>query len=310
MDKTNMETHAERSIAEATYVEERGAIDENESQVPSTPLPTTIEDEAIFTLNNMATQIPPIDIHTTQHPIFHAMSFTQLMEDEAFDNTPTCSPHYEATRVRQESEYTNGTGFDTNSTHNLGAEETLPRQQQRRQLRDENADPLLSLQSSTQESNRIIDLLRLPMSEVCVRQAKREAFVDYTNSLILTSDQYIESMKAKNAKKEEITKAKEEKRVEREKKRLHALKEKNAIQERRSYARQAKASRKDWEVQQQLFEHRMRSILWEGGSLEGVCLRSLHIDQPYHAFARRCRMEKLKRARATTISRHSPHNQA
>ncbi|KAI5074821.1 hypothetical protein GOP47_0010782 [Adiantum capillus-veneris] len=98
---------------------------------------------------------------------------------------------------------------------------------------------------SPSKKTRVIDLLRVPMSEVSVRQAPREAFVDYTNSLILTSSQYIASMKAKNAKKDEIAKAREQKKVEKEQRRFESLAELDARRRRQEEAAQAKSSKKN-----------------------------------------------------------------
>ncbi|MCO5600890.1 hypothetical protein L7F22_055007 [Adiantum nelumboides] len=96
---------------------------------------------------------------------------------------------------------------------------------------------------------QVVDLLRVPVADVYVLQASREALVDYTNSLVLTSNQYIESMKAKNAKKEEIAKAREDRKQQKEKKRLSALAEKEAQQKRKVEVVQAKIARKKWEGQ-------------------------------------------------------------
>ncbi|MCO5595034.1 hypothetical protein L7F22_049071 [Adiantum nelumboides] len=133
------------------------------------------------------------------------------------------------------------------------------------------------------------------MMEVSVRQVNREPFVDYTNSLILTLDQYIESMKAKVAKKDEIAKAREEKKAEKESKRLQILAEKETARQQKFHAQQAKALRKSWEAQQNFFENNLRSIIWEQGSTQGLLIKPLHLDTPYHASAWRQQMEKLKR---------------
>lgn len=102
-------------------------------------------------------------------------------------------------------------------------------------------------------------------------------------------------MKAKNAKKDEIGKAKEKKKIEREEKKRQSLATiKEARQRKREEAAHAKQSKKDWEAQQLEFEDRMRSILWEQGSLEGLVLKPLHVDQPYHAYARKRQMEKMR----------------
>ncbi|MCO5593831.1 hypothetical protein L7F22_047849 [Adiantum nelumboides] len=150
---------------------------------------------------------------------------------------------------------------------------------------------------SSDEQSRIVNLLRVPVTEVCVRSAPREALVDYTNSLIITSSQYVESMRAKNAKKEEITKAKEQKRLDKDKKRLQSLAEKDERRQRKEETTSAKLSKREWELQQQKFEKRMRSILWEKGSLVGLYFRPLHVDQPFHVLARKARLQKRRTSR-------------
>ncbi|KAI5058628.1 hypothetical protein GOP47_0026798 [Adiantum capillus-veneris] len=128
-----------------------------------------------------------------------------------------------------------------------------------------NKQPMQRSRSQSDQA-RIIDLLQVPMSE------------------------------AKNAKKDEISKAREQKKVEKEKRRLQSLVEIEARKQRQEEAAQAKRSKKDWEAQQLVFEKRMRAILWEGGSLEGLILNPLHVDHPYHANPRRRQMEKLQRS--------------
>ncbi|MCO5569221.1 hypothetical protein L7F22_022932 [Adiantum nelumboides] len=118
-------------------------------------------------------------------------------------------------------------------------QESVIADHQQARFPNENAAPTSSTQEDTTLQKHIIDMLRVPMSEVCVRQVNREAFVDNTNSLILTSTQYIDSMRAKNAKKTEIAKAKEEKRIEKEKKRLHSFAEQEAAQQKKAHVREA-----------------------------------------------------------------------
>lgn len=49
-----------------------------------------------------------------------------------------------------------------------------------------------------------------------ITRAQGEAYVDHSNSLIITSEQYIETMKAKSAKKAEVERIKEAKQKEKE----------------------------------------------------------------------------------------------
>ncbi|KAI5068642.1 hypothetical protein GOP47_0016987 [Adiantum capillus-veneris] len=100
-------------------------------------------------------------------------------------------------------------------------------------------------------------------------------------------------MKAKKTKKEEVAKAKEEKRLEKEAKKKEALAEKETSRQRREDAQQAKQARQNWEIQQQQFGNHLRSVLWEGGSLRGLVYKPLHMDQPFHATARRKQLEKI-----------------
>ncbi|MCO5614395.1 hypothetical protein L7F22_068675 [Adiantum nelumboides] len=207
--------------------ETTSAINEDVSQVPTTPMAAAIEDEAIIALNSMETQLSADEPPLSQHNgTTHGMSFTNLMEvDKISDYVDILAGPNE--RLVEPLVFTRScqgyhAGYEQSPTHlsRLPSTPMQPLNQQQREFLDENVNPISNdSDRALQESNQIIDLLRVPVSEVCVRQVNREAFVDYTNSLILTSTQYIETMKSKNAKKEEVAKAKEEKRIEKEKRR-------------------------------------------------------------------------------------------
>ncbi|MCO5571297.1 hypothetical protein L7F22_025035 [Adiantum nelumboides] len=104
-------------------------------------------------------------------------------------------------------------------------------------------------------------------------------------------------MKAKAVKKDEIAKAREEKKAEKESKRLQILAEKERARQRKFHVQEAKASRKDWEAHQGRFENNLRSLPWEQGFTQGLLIKPLHLDTPYHAYARTQQLEKLKRKR-------------
>ncbi|MCO5554465.1 hypothetical protein L7F22_007994 [Adiantum nelumboides] len=195
------------------------------SQVASTPLNQTSEGEAILALKNLAAQLDA-DI----------MRVHGELDSTSMIGQGEVEPSMTFTQLLEEGDITNYQG----------------------KVGDENRNSNHTHQSRQHEQSKTIDLLKVPTSEVCIRQVNCEAFVDYTNSLILTSTQYMDSMRAKTARKEELAKAKETKRLDKEKKRAQFLAEKETARQKRLDAQQARQSRKAWEIQQQAFEARLR----------------------------------------------------
>ncbi|MCO5551985.1 hypothetical protein L7F22_005493 [Adiantum nelumboides] len=266
--------------------------EEYPSQVASTPLNQTSEDEVILALKNLVAQFDA-DIMR----VHGELDFTSMIEQGKVEPLMTFA------QLLKEGDITNYQGasheifYNTDEMHAVNTDFSWSNSQLENRVGDENRNPNHTHQSRQHEQSKTIDLLKVPTSEVCITQVNREAFVDYTNNLILTSTQYMDSMRAKTAKKEELAKAKETKRLDKEKKRAQFLAEKETVRQKRLDAQQARQSRKAWEIQQKAFEARLRSVLWEGGSMQGLYLRPLHVDQPYHAMARKQRAIKLHHQR-------------
>ncbi|MCO5547572.1 hypothetical protein L7F22_001023 [Adiantum nelumboides] len=281
-------------------------VDEDVSQVPKTPnielrdLPTiegdfassqcisipSMEGEAVHALKSMANVIQ--DIHPSHEETLIGDSFLNLTGQDLLTAFDPINADMDSLPLQA------GQQTDFQQAQH---EDNLPTEHQKSHGSDPQQEKLAQV-NKPDEQRRIVDLLRVPITEVCVRNAPREALVDYTNSLIITSSQYVESMRAKNAKKEELSKNREEKGLEKDKKRLRSLADKDERRRRIEDAVAANLSRGKWEIQQQHFEKQMRSILWENGSLNGLYIKPLHIDQYYQAMAGKVRLQKLRRSRS------------
>ncbi|MCO5555384.1 hypothetical protein L7F22_008930 [Adiantum nelumboides] len=239
---------------------------DNISQVPCTPSTPIVESEIVHVLNEMSTLAENYNDNT--------ISLDMLQPNSSLEDLT-------GTLSLQQKEWP-PTIDSTSRQHRVVSN-------------DENARPLPGME--IEDQSRTVNLLRVPITEVYVRQPPREAFVDYTNSLILTSDQYKDSMKAKNSKKEEIAKAREQRKMLKDKKRLEAIADREARQQQKEKSVQAKLARKQWEAQQVHFENQLRETLWGQGPQNSLSLRPLHVDQPHQALARRLRLEKLRQSR-------------
>ncbi|MCO5587920.1 hypothetical protein L7F22_041872 [Adiantum nelumboides] len=143
--------------------ETTNTINEDVSQVLTTPMAAAIEDEAIIALNNMASQLNTEEPPITQHngPT-HGMSFTNLMDiDEISDYVDILARSNE--RLVEPLVFTRSyqgdhAGYEQSPSH-LSRLPSTPMQtldQQQREVLDENVNPILNnKERASQESNQI-----------------------------------------------------------------------------------------------------------------------------------------------------------
>ncbi|KAI5068922.1 hypothetical protein GOP47_0015223 [Adiantum capillus-veneris] len=150
----------------------------------------------------------------------------------------------------------------------------------------------------------VIEILKVPHENVTIGQVQGEAFVDYTNSLILTSSQYIESMKAKQAKREQLDQLQEERRKQKEQKRKETMELSLHRKQQKEEEKLKRAAKRQWDAQQIQFEHKMRAILWEGETPHAP-LHPLHVPNIWQKARRAARLQALglkKASRKDTCS--------
>ncbi|MCO5588790.1 hypothetical protein L7F22_042749 [Adiantum nelumboides] len=212
--------------------------DDNISQVPCTPSTPFIESEIVHVLNEMLN-----------------------LAENCNDNT-----------INLDMPQPNSNLEDLTGTLSLQQRECPPTidstsRQHRVVSNDENARPLPEME--IEDQSRTVNLSRVPITEVCVRQPPRKALVNYTNSQNSNFYSVYNGMKAKNSKKEEIAKAREQRKRLKDKKRLEAIANREARQQQKEEAVQAKLARKQWEAQQMRFENQLQASLWgQGPSLK------------------------------------------
>ncbi|MCO5546583.1 hypothetical protein L7F22_000012 [Adiantum nelumboides] len=209
-------------------------VDEDVSQVPSTPnielrdlstiegdftssqciSITSMEGEAVHALKSMANVIQ--DIHPSHEETLIRDSFLNLTGQDLLTAFDPINAYMDSLPLQagQQTDFQQAQHEDNPPAEHQKSHGSDPQQEKLAQVNKPN------------EQRCIVDLLRVPITEVCVRNAPREV-EGYTNSLIITSSQYVKSMRAKNAKKEELSKAREEKRLEKDKKRLQSLADKD-----------------------------------------------------------------------------------
>lgn len=95
-----------------------------------------------------------------------------------------------------------------------------------------------------EQPRSITTLLCLPEVTVSRRQRRSEPHVDYSKSIILTSDTYISLMEEKCARKEAVEKARAEKKLQREANKKRRAEEKSKEQENKLERKLARARKK------------------------------------------------------------------
>ncbi|MCO5556253.1 hypothetical protein L7F22_009799 [Adiantum nelumboides] len=170
-------------------------VDEDVSQVPNTPnvevrdLPTiegdfaslqcisipSMEGEAVHALKSMANVIQ--DIHPSHEETLIGDSFLNLTGQDLLTTFDPINADTDSLplQTRQQTKFQQAQHEDNPPTEHQKSHGSDPQQEKLAQV------------NKPDEQRRIVDLLCVPITEVCVRNAPREALVDYTSSLIITS---------------------------------------------------------------------------------------------------------------------------